>query len=174
MRLFDRISPAPPRLGERSMDDKKTLDEVHAALRDGRVDAPLLADVEDLIHRWLAEQHLGIVEEWPKGLIQFEVDAHCINELHGSLMHFVRGNWSHPQAGLAIWAIGKLVRAEDETLFAEALEHGLHGDDNLLYQAVIALDNLELLPGEIMSFSGHDVETNRQTARIYLATRSPG
>ncbi len=155
------------------MDDIRTVDDVHAALRDGIVDAPLVLDVEDLIHRWLAEKHLGVTEEWPKRLVPFEVDERCIDELHGSLVHFVRANWSHPQAGLAVWAIGKLVRVADEPLFAAALEQGLEGDDNLLYQAVIALDNLRLLPGEIMSFSGDAVETNRETARNYLAHRSP-
>ena len=152
----------------------RTLDDVQAALREGTVDANLVLEVEEVIHRWLAEKHLGVLEAWPTGLAPTEVDERCIDDLHASLVAFVRANWSHAQVGLAVWAIGKLVRSDDEPLFAAALEEGLRGDDNLIYQAVIALGNLELLPSEITSFSGDDVETNRQTARTYLDHRSPG
>lgn len=150
----------------------KTLDDIHLALREGTVDAELIVDVEELIHRWLAEKHLGVVEAWPAGIVPADMDAAGIEELHASLVVFVREHMDHPQAGLAVWAIGKLARVSDEPLFAAALEKGLQGDDNLLYQAVIALDNLEVLPGDIMSFSGDDVDINRQIARDYLDSRS--
>lgn len=105
----------------------KTLDDIHLALREGTVDAELVVEVEELIHRWLAEKHLGVVEAWPAGIVQAELDAAGIDELHASLVVFVRSHMDHPQAGLAVWAIGKLVRASDEPLFAAALENGLPG-----------------------------------------------
>ena len=103
----------------------RTFDDVYVALREGTIDAELVLDLEAVIHRWLAEKHLGVVEEWPTGLAPAEVDARCIDELHASLVAFVWANWSHPLVGLAVWTIGKLVRADDEALFAAALEQGL-------------------------------------------------
>jgi hypothetical protein len=149
----------------------KTFDDIHLALREGTVDGELLWDVEEVIHHWLTKKHHGIAEDWPAGIEPIDVDAQLIDDLHTSLVRFVRENLSHPHAGLAIWAIGKLVWASDEPLFAAAVEHGLRGDDNLVYQAVIALDNLKALPGDVTSFSGHEVEANRKIAREYLKHR---
>jgi hypothetical protein len=149
----------------------KTFDDIHMALSEGAVDGELLWDVEEVIHHWLTKKHHGIEENWPSGSEPSEVNAQVIDELHTSLVRFVRGNLSHPHAGTTIWVIGKLVRASDEPLFAAAVAQGLRGDDNLVYQAVIALDNLEALPGNVSSFSGHEVETNRQIAREYLKHR---
>jgi hypothetical protein len=127
--------------------------------------------MEEAVHRYLTARQLSgdaSLQEVgaPSALRETDIDA-----LHAALVHFIRNNMAHPQTGLAIWATAKLARPGDEPLFAAALRQGLEGDDSLLYQSIIALDNLRVLPHKVTSFSATEFETNRETARAYLAER---
>jgi hypothetical protein len=75
-----------------------------------------------------------------------------------------------PAAG-AVFALGKRHDRALEGLFVELLREHVDGDANVLYQAMIALDNLDVpvFAGRD-SMSVFDVEVNRLLARKYLAT----
>jgi hypothetical protein len=62
--------------------------------------------------------------------------------LRGRLVDLVRAGAPAPVVGAAVFALGKLYDPGLTGFFVEALRHYLHADAGVLYQAMIALDNL--------------------------------
>jgi hypothetical protein len=88
------------------------------------------------------------------------------------LVRFVEAQPDHPNVPTAVWALGKLFDKELKPLFEEVLRHHVEGDSGALYQAIIALDNLDVdFPEAHGSYSLDDVEKNRRMARAYLERR---
>ncbi|WP_224371717.1 M20 family metallopeptidase [Hyalangium versicolor] len=105
---------------------------------------------------------------WPPEVIAQETSKEGDRKLRDALTRFVRRWIEHPSAGLAVWALGKLRAPEFKPLFDEVLEHHLERDPNLLYQALIALQNLDIpLSGLRQDMSVDEVERNRAIARSY-------
>jgi hypothetical protein len=150
-----------------------------AALRErihsGTADADLLWDVGQSLGRWRSDKSGGARPEAEEPGVLALNDLQVI-QLRDDLIAFTNSFPRHSEVPLAVWAIGKLVDHEHEPFFRAVLERGLTGDDAVLYQAIIALGNLERLPSEITSFAAHDVEANRAIARSYLEqpTRDAG
>ena len=63
--------------------------------------------------------------------------------LRGHLVDLVRAGVPAPAAGAAVFALGKLYDPGLTGFFVEVLQRYLRGDANVLYQAMIALDNLD-------------------------------
>ncbi|HYH98290.1 M20 family metallopeptidase [Hyalangium sp.] len=105
---------------------------------------------------------------WPPEVIDQETSEAGVHLLRDALTRFIHRWMEHPSAGLAVWALGKLHYPGLKPLFDEVLEHHLERDPNLLYQALIALQNLGIrLPGEEQGMSVYEVERNRVMARSY-------
>src|SRR5262249_14427100 len=64
--------------------------------------------------------------------------------LRGRLVDRRRAGAAAPVAGAAVFALGKLYDPGLTGFFVEVLQRHLHGDANVLYQAMIALDNLDV------------------------------
>jgi len=154
-----------------SSSEKPDLDEIRDRILSGAIDADLL---------WSVGQAFGGVGSEPSAVgswihsrpadpdSDLKLTTGEAETVHTALITFITDRTEHPQGPLAVWAIGKLARREDESVFRGAVQRGLEGNDDLLYQAIIALDNLGVLPGEVTSFSAHDVEANRAIGRGYL------
>ena len=139
-----------------------------AALQSDDVDPDLLWHVGDVLTRWLTERSGGRMEGYGPEVMDIELDEEAVDALHAALLSLVEPDLTHPQAGMIVWLIGKLARPGDLPLFERALESGLAGRDDLLYQALIALDNLDELAADASSFAAFEVEKNRDLARAYL------
>jgi hypothetical protein len=125
-----------------------------------------------LLERWnCMERGTGPVAGWPDEVTDEELDLARVNQLRQILISFIREHGDHVAIGTAVWALGKLPRAEDEPLFAEVLRAELDGRGDVLHQALIALDNLDRLPpsDQPRSFAASNVDANRELARQYLA-----
>ncbi len=106
------------------------------------------------------------------GLDRFEVrgepaTANELVRLRERLVERVRSG--APMAGGAVFALGKLHAAGLAPFFVEVVRSQLDGDENVLYQAMIALDNLgePVFAGQD-SMSVTDVAENRSLAVGYL------
>ncbi len=85
------------------------------------------------------------------------------------LVRLVEENPDHADLGTAVWAPGKLFDPLLKPLFESVLRRHLDGDAGVLYQAIIALDNLEVeFPEAEGSFSIYEEEKNRRMAGAYL------
>ena len=149
-----------------------SISDVVDALRQDGVDPALLWHVGDLLTRWLTEQSGGRLEGYGPEVMGAELDEAGVGALHSALLGLVEPDLSHPHADMIVWLIGKLARPTDRQLFEQALERGLAGDDGLLYQALIALDNLDALDAGTTSFAAFEVDKNRDLARAYLKRRA--
>jgi hypothetical protein len=67
-----------------------------------------------------------------------------VRQLRDRLADLVRAGAPAPVAGAAVFALGKLHDAELRPFFVGVLRRYLAGDAGVLYQAMIALDNLEV------------------------------
>lgn len=93
-------------------------------------------------------------------------------EVIRALVRLARGGDPPAPAAAAVFALGKRHDPTLEGLFVDLLREHIEGDVGVLYQAMIALDNLE-----IPIFAGRnersvlDVETNRALTKKFLTTR---
>ncbi len=109
---------------------------------------------------------------WPPEVIEQETSEAGGRQLRDALIRFIRRWQENPAAGMAVWALGKLRDPELKSLFEEVLEHHLERDPNVLFQALIALQNLGIrMPGDEQGMSVHEVERNRILARSYRMQR---
>jgi hypothetical protein len=65
-----------------------------------------------------------------------------LTRLRGRLVDLVRAGAPAPLAGAAVFALGKAYDPSLAPLFVEVLRGYVHADAGVLYQAMIALDNL--------------------------------
>ena len=145
-----------------------SIEDLVDSLRSDDVDPDLLWRVGDLLTRWLAVQSGGRMVGYGPEVMDVELKDADIEAVHGALRALVEDGLSHPHAATIVWLLGKLARPADQNLFEHALERGLDDRDDLLYQALIALDNLGELAADATSFAAFDVDTNRALARAYL------
>ena len=90
--------------------------------------------------------------------------------LRQELVRLLESDFDHPEAGPALWALGKLYDPALRPLFERALHHHLERNANVLYQAIIALNNLGVeFPEAHGAFAFNDVERNRAMAKAHLA-----
>ncbi len=150
--------------------------DILASIRNDDVDPDLLWRVSELLTRWRTEESGGRLEGFGPEVMEVELDRADIDALRLALLGLVEPDLSHPQASTIVWLLGKWASPEDQPLFRRALERGVEEGDDLLYQALIALDNLGVLNADTTSFSAFEVETNRALAQAYLASEpsTPG
>lgn len=150
--------------------------DILAPIRKDEVDPDLLWRVSELLTRWRTDESEGRLEGFGPEVMEVELDRPGIDALRLALLGLVEPDLSHPHASAIVWLLGKWACTEDQPLFRRALELGAEGADDLLYQALIALDNLEVLNAHTTSFSAFEVETNRALAQAYLASEpsTPG
>lgn len=133
------------------------------------------------------EKHSGVGSElsraeqvasfgWSEALLDATLDDAEVLQLRDALVARIR-RWPHAQhVGLALWALGKLYDDSLLPVFVEALTALLAHDPvdaTAVYQAMIALDNLEEHPfGDRQSVSAFDEQQNLADARAYLARRA--
>ena len=89
--------------------------------------------------------------------------------LRDRLVELVRTRPPAQVASAAVFALGKLFDKQLQPFFIEVLRNHLHGDAGVLYQAMIALDNLdvEVFAGQ-RSMSILDEQLNRELAARFL------
>lgn len=74
----------------------------------------------------------------------------------------------------AVWVLGKSMEPGHQARYEELLRTNVDdGDPNVLFQAMIALNNLGIDFENEGSFSVADVERNREVVRAYLDRSSP-
>jgi hypothetical protein len=113
---------------------------------------------------------------WPPEVLDQEPSEVGAQQLRDALTRFIRKWMDHPSAGLAVWALSKLRDPGLKALLDEVLDHHLEGDPNILFQTLVALQNLGIrIPGGEQGLAIHEVERNRSLARSYRGTtaRSP-
>jgi hypothetical protein len=160
-----------------SSDQTHDATAIRDRIRDGSINADLL---------WTLGQAFGrtgsrplSVTSWvhsrqPEADSGLDLSAEEVASLHAALVQLIDDHAPHPETPLAVWAVGKLARPDDEALFRRCVRRGLEGDDDLLYQAIISLSNLDALPAGITSFAAHDVDANREIGRRYLESGPRG
>lgn len=79
--------------------------------------------------------------DWPEVIAEPAGPAD-VARLRGRLVDLVRGEASAPVAGAAVFALGKLHDPGLTGFFVEVLQRYLNADAAVLYQVMIALDNL--------------------------------
>jgi HEAT repeat protein len=90
-------------------------------------------------------------------------------KLRASLVDLVRAGAPDPVAGAAVFALGKLHDPGLTEFFVEVLRTYLKGNAGVLYQAMIALDNLgEHVFGGRRSMSVLAEAENRALAQVFL------
>jgi len=92
-----------------------------------------------------------------------------VERLRDRLVDLVRSGSPAPVAGAAVFALGKLHDPGLGPFFVEVLRDQLHRDAGVLYQAMIALDNLgaDVFAGR-GSMSVAEPEANRALAAAFL------
>jgi succinyl-diaminopimelate desuccinylase len=105
---------------------------------------------------------------WPPEVIDQEISLVGGHQLRDALVRFIHRWMEHPAAGMAVWALGKLHDPALKPVFDEVLDHHLERDPNVLFQAMMALQNLGIrMPGDPQGMSILEVERNRILARSY-------
>lgn len=122
-----------------------------------------------LIEKSTSPEADGASLGWPQ-----EVTAHCVtNEerfaIEQALACFIEKNLRSSSVSAAVWALGKARRACHKELFERVLRVQIDGDPTVLFQAMIALDNLgaEIRRGN-NSLCITETAMNRQLCRAYL------
>jgi hypothetical protein len=154
-----------------SSDQTPDATAIRDRIRDGSIDADLLWSLGQAFGRTGSSS--PSVTSWvhsgePEVDSGLDLSADEVASLHTALVRLIEDEATHPETPLAVWAVGKLARPDDEALFRRCVRRGLEGDDDLLYQAIIGLSNLDALPAGITSFAALDVEVNREIGRRYL------
>src|SRR4051794_19757780 len=92
-----------------------------------------------------------------------------LERLRDSLTELIRTRPSADVTGLAVFALGKLYDPVLTEFFVQILRDQLHGDAGVLYQAMIALDNLgaNVFAGR-QSMSVRDEDENRALAADFV------
>jgi succinyl-diaminopimelate desuccinylase len=109
---------------------------------------------------------------WPPEVIEQETSEAGAHQLREALTRFIHRWMAHPSAGLAVWALSKLRDPGLKPLFDEVLEHHLERDPSILFQALVALQNVGIrLPGAEQGLSVNEAERNRVLARSYRLQR---
>jgi hypothetical protein len=92
-----------------------------------------------------------------------------LERLRDRLTELVRGGPPDDVASLAVFALGKLYDAGLTEFFVQVLRDYGHGDAGVLYQAMIALDNLGAnVFGGRQSMSIRDEDENRALAADFV------
>jgi hypothetical protein len=106
--------------------------------------------------------------DWPEVVADPATPAD-LDRLRDLLTELVRARPSPAVAGLAVFALGKLYDPDLTEFFVQVLRDYLHGDAEVLYQALIALDNLgaNVFAGR-QSMSIRDEHENRAMAADFV------
>lgn len=112
---------------------------------------------------------------WPSDVLEEELTKKNVAQLRHSVESRLQSGLRPDLSSTGIWALGKLRDPTLQPLFERFLSKSLkEGGDRVLYQALIALDNLleDVFPtGE--GASPLDVRRNRDLAHEYLKSKSP-
>lgn len=109
---------------------------------------------------------------WPPEVMEQATPAHQIRRLYEAVTRFIERNLGHSAVGPAVFALGKTSEPGAQPVFDKVLEHHLERDGAVLYQALIALENLGvLLPGSNGQWSIRDTKHHQKIARNYLSQK---
>jgi hypothetical protein len=146
------------------------VDTLREGIRAGNGD--LLLDVAYAFekHRGLGKTATGNLG-WTEKIIRTDFSDNDIALLKVDLVQFIQNNLAHPEAGTAIWALGKLIDASLKPTLIAILQQQItqNADAFAMFQTMIALENLgENLFGDMVSRSILDAKENRALAEDYL------
>lgn len=120
------------------------------------------------------EKGLGQVanELWPVELVESDVDDEDVRDVSGAIVYLIQSNASDQLKASAIWAIGKTRDKKFKSVYIDVIKEYDSIENVLLYQALIALGEIEPLPSEGGSMSLFDADGNKLLARKYLEQNS--
>lgn len=154
----------------KDLSDRVDAHPAHESLADAILQAAYLFEKVRIAPEPEDALRLSANHGWSPEVAAEPVDLVAQDSLIASLKRLAATRPDDAEVGAVYWALGKVMDPALREFFVDGLEEHLHRDPGVLFQVLIALDNLgEPVFKRRQSLSFNDVAENRADGEAYLA-----
>ncbi|MEW8073997.1 MAG: hypothetical protein AB2826_26655 [Candidatus Thiodiazotropha sp.] len=118
---------------------------------------------------YCVENYKGFPSDaWDEDIQEINITQAQVLMLKATLFEFIKDNLDDPNVGTAIWVFGKIAVTDDKVFLVGLLKRYVDNNPQVLYQVMIALNNLGEVIFNEKSSSLIDYELNVNLAKKYL------